>query len=106
MAEAVSDKWVIEMADASAAFDCPDGQTLLKAMIAAGKTCITVGCRSGGCGVCRVRITHGHYHSQKMTRSRISEADEAAGIVLACRILPKSSLAVEPLPISMRGAVA
>lgn len=97
---------MIEVADAKAAFTCPVGQTLLKAMIAARQSGIPVGCRSGGCGVCRVRVTVGRYASQKMTRSRISEADEAAGIVLACRIVPETDLVVEPLPVAERGAAA
>ncbi len=106
MADAASGKWMIEVAGTTAAFACPAGQTLLKAMIAAGRSVIQVGCRSGGCGVCRVRVAGGRYASQKMTRSRISEADEAAGIVLACRIVPETDLVVEPLPIAQRGAAA
>jgi ferredoxin len=106
MAEVGSGKWMIEVAGADDAFACPAGQTLLAAMIASRQSGITVGCRNGGCGVCRVRVATGHYESQKMTRSRISEEDEANGIVLACRIVPASNLAVEPLPLTLRGAMA
>ena len=80
-------------------FACQPGQALLTAMIAARRTTIKVGCRNGGCGVCRVRIVAGRYASQKMTRSRISEEDEAQGIGLACRVLPESHLVFEPLPL-------
>jgi len=104
MAVASSGKWMIEIDGAAAVFACPDGQTLLSAMISARQFGIKVGCRNGGCGVCRVRVTKGRFGSQKMTRSRISEADEAEGIVLACRILPESNLAVKPLPITMHPA--
>lgn len=106
MAEAASDKWTIAIAGGEAEFGCTVGQSLLAAMIAARHSAIRVGCRSGGCGVCRVRVIEGRYQSQKMTRSRISAADEAAGIVLACRILPQSNLAVEPLPLPTSGAIA
>ena len=85
-------------------FTCRQGQSLLTAMIACGRTGIKVGCRNGGCGVCRVRVLSGNYASEKMTRSRISEADEAQGIVLACRILPDSDLTFEPLPLKSAGA--
>ena len=84
-------------------FACKPGQSLLTAMIMAGRTTIKVGCRNGGCGVCRVRVLAGSYASEKMTRSRISEADEAAGIVLACRIMPGSDLSFEPLPLKSAG---
>ncbi len=100
MAEAGTSRWMVEFDGAGEAFACRSDQNLLAAMIAARQTGIKVGCRSGGCGVCRVRVSSGHYTSQKMTRSRISEADEAAGIVLACRISPLSDLAVTALPVS------
>lgn len=106
MAKAGSDKWTIAIAGGEGEFGCTAGQSLLTAMIAARQSAIKVGCRSGGCGVCRVRVIEGRYQSQKMTRSRISEADEAAGIVLACRILPQSNLEVDPLPITTSGAMA
>ena len=106
MAQAGSDKWAIAIAGGEAEFACTAEQSLLTAMIAARQSAIKVGCRSGGCGVCRVRVLEGRYQSQKMTRSCISEADEAEGIVLACRILPQSNLRVEPLPLTTRGAMA
>ncbi len=87
-------------------FDCRPGQTLLTAMIMAGQAAIKVGCRNGGCGVCRVKVLAGSYASEKMTRSRISEADEAAGIVLACRIKPETELTFEPLPLKGAGTGA
>lgn len=106
MAEAGSDKWTIEIAGAEAAFACPVDQTLLTAMIAARQSGIKVGCRNGGCGACRVRVTKGSYQSQKMTRSRISEADEAQGIVLACRIMPESDIKLVPIPLVAGSAPA
>lgn len=87
-------------------FACRPGQSLLTAMIMAGRTAIKVGCRNGGCGVCRVKVLSGNYASEKMTRSRISEADEAQGIVLACRIMPSSDLTFEPLPLKPAGGPA
>lgn len=99
MAQVQASRWKVEVDGVSGDFPCPSGRTLLEAMIAAGRSNIKVGCRSGGCGVCRVRIQRGTYQSQKMSRSRISEQDEADGIVLACRILPESDMALVPLPL-------
>ena len=99
MAATGAENLAMAMAGSDKPFACRAGQTLLTAMIAAGRSGIKVGCRNGGCGVCRVRITAGSYASQKMTRSRISEEDEANGIVLACRIIPASNLTFEPLPL-------
>lgn len=99
MAQAAPQRWSITIADEAGDFVCRSDQNLLTALIAARRTSVKVGCRNGGCGVCRVRIVAGSYHSQKMTRSRISEADEAVGIVLACRVLPQSDLTLVPLPL-------
>lgn len=95
-----ADGLAMTLAGSDQAFTCTKGQSLLTAMIAARRTVIKVGCRNGGCGVCRVRVLSGSYLSEKMTRSRISEADEAQRIVLACRILPGSDLTFEPLPLN------
>jgi ferredoxin len=106
MAEAMADKWMVELVGGGESFACRSDQNLLAAMISARQTGIKVGCRNGGCGVCRVQVSSGRFASQKMTRSRISEADEVAGIVLACRISPLSDLDVAPLPLSPGKAVA
>ena len=58
---------------------------------------IPVGCRGGGCGVCRIRILSGEYEAKKMSRKHIPEDDQARGIVLACRIYPRSELTIKVL---------
>lgn len=90
------------MAGADGAFAGHGQRTLLESMITARRTGIKVGCRSGGCGVCRIRITDGKYRSLKMSRSRISEQDEAEGIVLACRVFPESDISLEAMPLNVK----
>lgn len=99
-------KWKINISDADEGFVCIESKSVLDAMIGAGRASIRAGCRNGGCGICRVRVGKGNYASGKMTRSRISESDEAAGIVLACRIYPRSDLAIEPLPLGTKAILA
>ena len=53
---------------------------------------IPVGCRGGGCGVCKVRIEAGDVRTEKMSRACISAEEEAQGLVLACRAYPRSDL--------------
>lgn len=87
--------------DATVTFDVRDGGRLLHEMIAHHATAISVGCRGGGCGVCRVRVIEGSYTTKRMSRRHVSEVDEAAGIVLACRTVPTSNITVrcEPAPV-------
>lgn len=58
---------------------------------------IKVGCKGGGCGVCKVRVVAGSYTSKPMSKAHITEQEKTAGIVLACRIIPTSNLTVLPM---------
>lgn len=70
------------------------GKPLLMALEAVGEKIIPVGCRGGGCGVCRVQVMSGEYDAQKMNRKHVNEEDKANGITLACRTIPKSDLVI------------
>ena len=53
---------------------------------------LPVGCRRGGCGICRMRVLNGDYRVTPMSRAHVSEADEADGVVLACAIYALTDL--------------
>jgi|GEM_PF-608930 len=61
---------------------------------------VRIGCRNGGCGVCRVRVFSGDYVTTKMSRDHVSKEEEAEGYALACRLYPKSDLVIEPAFVS------
>lgn len=75
-------------------FRCRDEDNVLQAMEQLRRKGIPVGCRNGGCGVCKVKVIEGRYAKKKMSRAVVSEEDEARGCVLACRIYPQSDLRV------------
>ena len=75
-----------------AEFDCGQDEQVLIAMEKCGVDDIHVGCRGGGCGICRIRVVNGDYTTGKMSRLRITDEDEAARVVLACRLYPRSDL--------------
>jgi ferredoxin len=79
-------------------FACAPGQSVLAALERLGRKDIPIGCRGGGCGVCRVQVIGGGaFRTLKMSRTQISAADQAAGICLACKLIPESDLALRPL---------
>lgn len=58
---------------------------------------IPVGCRGGGCGICRIRVLSGVYETKKMSCKHVTKEMLAEGIVLACRICPRSELEIAVL---------
>ena len=60
---------------------------------------IPIGCRGGGCGVCRIKVVSGEFEAKKMSRKHVSEDAQAGGVALACRVYPRSALEIELLPL-------
>lgn len=95
----------ITLADSGTQFQCKEGQNVLAAMEKLGRRGIPVGCRGGGCGICRVQVVAGaHYRTQKMSLAQISADDLAAGICLACKLIPEGDLTLRALGL-LRKAV-
>jgi len=76
-------------------FACQPSQNVLECLIGSGKKGIQVGCRGGGCGVCRVRVLEGEYSARAMSKAHIDDEALARSEVLACCITPKSDLSLE-----------
>lgn len=69
---------------------------------------LPVGCRRGGCGICRARVLAGTFRRVPMSRAHVSEQDEAAGLVLCCAIYPLSDLTVRletPIKSTINGCM-
>lgn len=93
----------ITLADSGTSFVCKDGQNVLAAMAKLGRRDIPVGCRGGGCGICRVQVLEGaRYRTQKMSRAQVSEDDLEAGICLACKLIPEGDLTLRALGLLRR----
>lgn len=89
------DRFWIDLHDTGDRYACRSDQTVLAAMESLGRRGIPVGCRGGGCGICKVRVTRGDYLAQKMSQGVLNAQEQAAGVVLACRVRPTSDLALE-----------
>ena len=89
--------YTIVIEDTGETFRCSSQQSVLTGMERLGRHGISIGCRQGGCGVCKVQVIEGTYERRVMSRAFISTEDEAAGRVLACRIRPTSDMRVRLL---------
>jgi len=78
--------------DDGGSFVCAGNNQVLLAMERQGQRIIPVGCRRGGCGICKVQVLRGDYDTLVMSRAQVSEAEEADGFALACRLTPRSDL--------------
>lgn len=81
-------------------FDCFPHENLLTGMLRLGRKGIPVGCVNGGCGVCKVRIVEGNVRPLgPISRAHISQAEEAQGYTLACRVAPTTPVRLEVTPL-------
>ena len=96
----------ILIADTGERFACGDDENVLKAMERLNRRGIPVGCRGGGCGVCKVKICRGNYSARKMSRAHVSVDEEAGGIGLACRVYPASDLELQVLGAMRKSVLA
>jgi ferredoxin len=75
---------------------CGEGERLLIAIERTGAEGVLVGCRRGGCGVCRIRVLEGTYETEAMSGQHVPEEERAEGYALACCVRPTSDLVVAP----------
>ncbi len=79
--------------DTGERYDCDAQETVLNGMARLGRKGIPLGCRGGGCGVCKVQVTGGNYcQSRPMSRQHVSADEQAHGTVLACCIMAQGGL--------------
>ena len=91
-------KFIIHIEDSNEEFTCSSERNVLKAMEQLGRKGIPVGCRGGGCGVCRVQVVgDSHYRTGKMSREQVPVEDEEKRICLACKLFPEADLRLKVL---------
>jgi CDP-4-dehydro-6-deoxyglucose reductase len=72
----------------------PDDQTVLGGLYAAGYA-YTIGCRRGGCGVCKVDLLDGRVSYDHPVADEVLPTEEReAGICLTCRAVPDTDITV------------
>ena len=81
-------------------FPCSDGTAVAVAMKRFRIRTTMLGCRGGGCGVCRVRVIDGNYRTSRMSREHVTKEDETNGYALGCCLYPESDLVLMAAPAS------
>ena len=72
----------------------PD-DTLLRALGRAGLR-YRVGCRRGGCGICKVRLVLGEVRYERpIAASVLTDDERVEGICLSCRAVPITNIVIE-----------
>jgi CDP-4-dehydro-6-deoxyglucose reductase/ferredoxin-NAD(P)+ reductase (naphthalene dioxygenase ferredoxin-specific) len=71
----------------------PATQTILEAALDQG-IAYPHGCRSGRCGTCKSRLIEGRVDLLEHTRFALTDTEKAAGLILACRALPREDAVV------------
>jgi ferredoxin len=85
----------VRIADTGEAYSCRTDESLLTGMHRLGKRGIPVGCRGGGCSVCKIEVKSGAWEQMRaMSREYVSDNDLAAGRVLACCVRPLEEVEV------------
>lgn len=70
-------------------------ETILAALARAGYK-YRIGCKRGGCGVCKVTLLAGEVtYERTVAESVLSEAEQATGVCLSCRAVPTTAVTIE-----------
>ncbi len=86
---------IITLLPTLTSFACRVEESVLDGMRRAGLQGIPVGCRGGGCGVCRIHVLEGQFSAKRMSRAHVSEQQEQGGDALACRVFAQTDLRIE-----------
>jgi CDP-4-dehydro-6-deoxyglucose reductase len=72
----------------------PEGETVLGGLYAAGFA-YTVGCRRGGCGVCKVDLLEGRVsYNRRVAAEVLTPAERDEGVCLTCRAVPETDVTI------------
>ena len=74
-------------------FLCSRTEDLLTAARRQG-VAIPVGCRGGGCGMCKIRVTEGMFERGTSSMAVLSEAERRENYGLACKTYPQGDLRI------------
>ncbi len=72
-----------------------EGETILEALGRHNFAKVPVGCRRGGCGICKIKIVEGEFETGKMSMAHVSQEEREENFSLACKTIPRSNVEFE-----------
>jgi ferredoxin len=71
-----------------------EGRTILEGLFAAGYA-YRIGCRRGGCGICKVDLVEGEVdYNRTVAESVLPDTERREGACLSCRAVPRGDVTV------------
>lgn len=86
-------KRTVEIVDAGMSLPVSEDETVLSAALSAGLP-YPHSCQAGRCGACKSRLLAGQVELLPHSRFALSAEERSQGLILACRSMPRSDLAV------------
>jgi naphthalene 1,2-dioxygenase ferredoxin reductase component len=83
----------IEISNTGQTVEAADGQTVLGAALAAGVD-FPYGCATGNCGLCMCEVSGGGFDLLPHADGALGPAQQARGMTLGCRAVPRGNLRV------------
>jgi CDP-4-dehydro-6-deoxyglucose reductase len=79
--------------DQTTEYECRKDQDLLGQAIRA-RVPIIVACRSGGCGICKIKVHEGQYERGICSKKTLPDEDRENNYSLACKTYPRSDMVI------------
>jgi ferredoxin len=76
---------------------CRGDESVLSAILRSGAK-VMFGCRGGGCGTCKMRLTSGRVEHGRCSTAVLPDDAKREGAFLSCQARPLSDLTVELIP--------
>jgi len=76
---------------------CSPEDTVLAAILGSGAS-VVFGCRGGGCGTCKMRLTSGHVDHGRCSTAVLPGEEKVSGWFLSCQARPLGDLTIELSP--------
>jgi CDP-4-dehydro-6-deoxyglucose reductase, E3 len=86
--------YTITLRPVGATLACGPEETVLAAILRAGAS-VMFGCRGGGCGACKMRLTSGQVDRGRCSAAVLPEEEKTAGWFLSCQARARSDLTIE-----------